>query len=467
MNKITIRPHEQLYKQAAPAGMFQLMFPYYTMSKPMLRYLSVHFGEMWALYKEGYFQVMYYESELGRVAEAVLERCKNGLPVEWLERWAELKEELPKASRKLVGVDMEALSLGELTALYQEIFSIDEDMWAVSIFIDAFDSGFDRKEMERIAALYGFTEEEITVLVTPKEPSFVTSWEQALQKYRSGLLSREELVRDFFWYGVNYSDVEEVTDAFIERELKNIHFEFASSYDEEQEILARHALSENPLELFRTLSVWRDDRKYLNYVGLYGLVKIQREMLRRKGIANTYANALLPDQIEEMLSGSLTGKDVESRWKEGIFVHLKADGEFEYAYGKEAQDNWSIVANALTERTKEFGSEIKGITASKGKVRGIVRVSLHFNDTHATDFKEGEILVTSMTRPEFLPLMKLSGGIVTDEGGITSHAAIVSRELRKPCIIGTKNASEILKSGDLVEVDADNGIVRILERANV
>ena len=70
-----------------------------------------------------------------------------------------------------------------------------------------------------------------------------------------------------------------------------------------------------------------------------------------------------------------------------------------------------------------------------------------------------------MTRPEFVPLMKKAGGIITNEGGITSHAAIISRELGIPCIIGTKIATKVLHDGDLVEVDADNGVVRILERA--
>jgi len=75
-------------------------------------------------------------------------------------------------------------------------------------------------------------------------------------------------------------------------------------------------------------------------------------------------------------------------------------------------------------------------------------------------FESGDILVTSMTRPEFLPIMKKAAAIITDEGGITCHAAIVSRELNIPCVIGTKNASRSLKDGNRVEVDADHGIVK-------
>ena len=71
-----------------------------------------------------------------------------------------------------------------------------------------------------------------------------------------------------------------------------------------------------------------------------------------------------------------------------------------------------------------------------------------------------------MTTPDYLPNMKKALAFVTDEGGITCHAAIVAREMRKPCIIGTKVATRVLKSGDLVEVDAEKGIVTILEKAD-
>ena len=65
-----------------------------------------------------------------------------------------------------------------------------------------------------------------------------------------------------------------------------------------------------------------------------------------------------------------------------------------------------------------------------------------------------------MTRPEMVVAMKKAGAIVTDEGGITSHAAVVSREFGIPCIIGTKKATKVFKDGDLVEVDANRGVVR-------
>jgi phosphohistidine swiveling domain-containing protein len=78
------------------------------------------------------------------------------------------------------------------------------------------------------------------------------------------------------------------------------------------------------------------------------------------------------------------------------------------------------------------------------------------------EVKPGDILVSPMTTPDFLPAMEQAAAFVTDEGGITCHAAIVAREMKKPCVIGTKVATQVFKDGDMVEVDAEKGVVRIL-----
>lgn len=104
---------------------------------------------------------------------------------------------------------------------------------------------------------------------------------------------------------------------------------------------------------------------------------------------------------------------------------------------------------------------LAGQGVSQGTVRGRVRI---VHDSASVSFEAGEILVCQMTTPDFVPLMKRAAAIVTDYGGLLSHAAIVARELGKPCIVGTKNATQALKDGDMVEVDADAGVVRIVRK---
>ncbi len=93
-------------------------------------------------------------------------------------------------------------------------------------------------------------------------------------------------------------------------------------------------------------------------------------------------------------------------------------------------------------------------------IRVIRPIRIIFNPSKSKKFDQGDILITSMTRPQFVPLMKKAGAIVTDAGGILSHAAIVSREFKKPCIIGTQTATKAFKEGEVVEVDANKGVVR-------
>ena len=96
--------------------------------------------------------------------------------------------------------------------------------------------------------------------------------------------------------------------------------------------------------------------------------------------------------------------------------------------------------------------------ASQGRSEGNVKIILKSEDL--PKMQQGDILISSMTRPELVPAMKKAAAIVTDEGGITSHAAIVSRELGIPCVVGTKIATKVFKDNDFIEVNANHGIAR-------
>jgi len=129
--------------------------------------------------------------------------------------------------------------------------------------------------------------------------------------------------------------------------------------------------------------------------------------------------------------------------------------------GKE-KISWTSAAPKLIEELegKSFNSgAIKGTIACRGKARGRARLVLT-NDIRKIRFNRGDVLVAISTSPELMPLIRKCSAIITDEGGLTCHAAIISREMKLPCIIGTKNSTQALKSGDLVEVDAEQGVVR-------
>jgi phosphohistidine swiveling domain-containing protein len=166
------------------------------------------------------------------------------------------------------------------------------------------------------------------------------------------------------------------------------------------------------------------------------------------------------DEIEDILLENKFPSANEMKLREqkqGIFYYSLNDKHFIYK-AKEVEDTLKKLKKITTSTDL-----LKGVVASKGIVEGKVRLIKTDNDISL--FKEGEILVAFSTEPKHTPVMKKSSAIITEEGGITSHAAIMSRELNKPCIIGVKNITEILKTGDYVKVDGENGIINILKSA--
>ncbi len=145
----------------------------------------------------------------------------------------------------------------------------------------------------------------------------------------------------------------------------------------------------------------------------------------------------------------------QARQDHGFILHWK-DGIYEIIEGNAMN---AFLRVALPETV--FTNHITGHVASRGNeplIHGIVRVL--FTSEEIPKFVNGEILVMPMTTPEFVPAMRRALAIITDEGGLTCHAAIVSRELGKPCIIGTKTATQILNDGDRVEIDLNAGIIK-------
>ncbi len=169
---------------------------------------------------------------------------------------------------------------------------------------------------------------------------------------------------------------------------------------------------------------------------------------------DTLAGYVLP---EEFIEGKVPAI-AELKQRQEKYVYFRGNLETDYDMQAFCRENGIDLENA---DLAEHGKEIIGTVANPGRVSG--RVALVFEKAHLAKVQKGDILITPMTTPDFLPAMRLASAFVTDEGGITCHAAIVARELKKPCVIGTRIATSVLKDGDLVEVDADNGMVTILK----
>lgn len=181
----------------------------------------------------------------------------------------------------------------------------------------------------------------------------------------------------------------------------------------------------------------------------------------RVGLTKEEMPNLTSDEITSALQGRrIDKKELVKRNTGYILAHIA--GRTLFTSGQEGK-NLSKRLDNETNKAEKGVTEFGGQSASRGRVKGMVRITPTPEDSYS--LREGEILVCSMTDPNYVPAMKRAAAIVTVEGGLLSHAAIMSREFGKPCIVGTKIAMKVLKDGDLVEVDANKGIVKIIKRA--
>ncbi|MFA5931154.1 MAG: PEP-utilizing enzyme [archaeon] len=175
------------------------------------------------------------------------------------------------------------------------------------------------------------------------------------------------------------------------------------------------------------------------------------------GVDETQAYFCTAWELKEILEGK-NKLPKEEFLKRQTFCVVKGNytkSKLEISYEKE---NY----NKQNELCSEQETNLTGIIAQKGIATGKVKIVNTLNDMKG--FEKGEVIVSINTNPALMPALILCSAIVTDEGGTLSHAAIIARELKKPCIVGTKNATKILQNGFLVEIDANKGKITILKK---
>ncbi|MFA5311864.1 MAG: phosphoenolpyruvate synthase [Methanomassiliicoccales archaeon] len=167
---------------------------------------------------------------------------------------------------------------------------------------------------------------------------------------------------------------------------------------------------------------------------------------------------------EQILALGMIGNDIEVHYDKPMDIEwCIEDGEMYIVQARPVTTlkgkNGGKVSNAKSEPELKKSLKIiaKGLAASPGKASGAVKMVSEEMDLDVV--KKGDIMITTMTSPDMVPAMTRAAAIITDEGGMTCHAAIVARELGIPCIVGTGNITHIVKGGDIVTVDGTTGVV--------
>ncbi|MBS3135883.1 hypothetical protein J4401_02890 [Candidatus Woesearchaeota archaeon] len=252
--------------------------------------------------------------------------------------------------------------------------------------------------------------------------------------------TEEQLMDDIAGLSPNKEKIREERDAIIKR--YNLSDEITSLY----EIARIYSHQRMVVRIYWTKAIW-----------VWG--KLLREIARRIDISENDVQYITRKEINDFFEKGFSIEKCEiSKRREGcVYVIIKKQGPFILA-GKEAKE---FEENYLAGNT-DGQSIIRGMTAFPGIRSGKVKVLVYGKNMvrQVEDMQNGDILITGNTRPDMIFAMKKASAIVTDEGGICSHAALVSRELKIPCIVGTRDATRMFKDGDIVEVNASEGIVR-------
>ncbi|MDI6778421.1 MAG: PEP-utilizing enzyme [Patescibacteria group bacterium] len=202
-------------------------------------------------------------------------------------------------------------------------------------------------------------------------------------------------------------------------------------------------------------------RKECCFHGFYVMDSMLREMAKRLGLARNQMYLLTYREIGDIF---LKNKKIDVNQinkRKGFTIMTHKNGMARVLIGGKARKFFSGI-NIEKEKIDKNVKELQGTCACRGQAKGVVRIVNFVEDM--PKMKKGNVMVAHTTFPNLVPAMKLASAIVTEDGGMTCHAAIVARELGTPCITGIKIATKVLRDGDLVEVDADKGVVMIIKK---
>ncbi len=426
--------------------------------------------------------------EFNQIGKVVCEKYKNDsgyLPSLEQQRILLAKKFL-KICKQIDKTDLSKLAKADLSRLFEKFYQSYLKQYSIPVLANALDFYTQHqieRQLKKINGGRNFAQ-HLNAFNAPTTLSYTANEKIDLLKILVELKAKnltlnssavtkaiERHAKKYFWLANNYAETKVLDAQFFRQELSQL----LSITDPQKEItrIVQFPKKENELKkkllaklklndpTFKRLIavqeyaiLWRDQRKMFNQIGDHYLFRFATEAARKCNTAVDIMLNMLPKEFEQVLAGNAFS--VEELEKRKISLNVFFPEKSQIFVGLEAEELQAILEDTLTKN-----KELKGTSACLGKCEGVVKIIMHHEEFHKMN--KGDILVTGMTRPEFVPLMRMAGAIITDEGGITSHAAIISRELHKPCIIGTKIATRILKDGDIVEVDADRGVVRKID----
>lgn len=304
-------------------------------------------------------------------------------------------------------------------------------------------------------------EEKVRALTDKIDPVVVKALEKHYEKYfyTKFLFTEEQGVYNFEHYLKKLVRLVN-NDPNVTKTIKDENEEIKNLIKKREGIIKKLKLSDKQKLFFDQwgeFMITKIYRRYAQLFALYRMVPVVEEIGNRLGLTIKETKFMTTEEIYTALFKKQINKD-EIKKRVEFTVYYTDKNEHTFYIGSQAKQ----AADLIQTEKIEAVSEIKGQCGARGHAKGKVVIVNVIEDIQK--MKQGDVLVSIATQPDLLPAMKKASAFVTDQGGVTSHAAIVAREMKTPCVIATKIATKVLHDGDLVEVDADKGIVKIIDK---
>lgn len=401
--------------------------------------------------------------------------------------FAESKKKLLNINGRLEKVNFTKLTDEKLAWFYDQFCAAYRGLYAafhLAVYIDSVEAKAKRwllKKLRKIKSDGKFDDYLIKLSAWP-EPSFLQQEEMSLieialkAKSKRGDAGKllDKHTAKFAGLPVVNDETKPWDKKYFQKQLDKLLTKSQSDLIEALERLHsyRRQIKKNQSILFNELAAPRLIQNFFRLIGLSTWIRLESrsvfalshyasknlfgEIGRRNNLTAEDIKWLTPSEAENLIfTGRLPGnKKLNDR--KFASVLLFRDGKYIIFEGQKADVFIRKEVGGLFSLSKS--DFIKGATAYTGLARGPAKLILSQKDI--AKMRKGDILVARMTTPEIVPAARLAAAIVTDEGGITCHAAIISRELKIPCVVGTKFATKILKDNEIIIVDANKGVVK-------
>jgi phosphohistidine swiveling domain-containing protein len=372
--------------------------------------------------------------------------------------------------KKISETNLHQASDDYIFELLKKLMRVQADSVGIGHIIEAIGQRMDNELKNILAEKYDQkkVDQYFILLSAPSGLSFVAQEENDLYAIKKLPVNKRENalkkhLEKYYWIQNTYCGPAEISIRSFTKRISDAVFTSPNNFKEKEKLIGKLQLdswAKKLTEIIELTTIWQDQRKQNILIGLSYVGYIFDELSRRLRIDPSILKhfSIVDSQNIDSISDM---KKMETELKErskGAF-YLWEDKKQYIISGKEYKE----LVNSLREKEDSIvHDKIMGSIANGGTAIG--RAVICNNISQISKVKKGDILVSSMTRPEFMPALKKAAAIITDEGGITCHAAIVSRELNIPAVIGTKIASKVLKDGMMLVVKANHGHVRVLKK---